>query len=272
MRHRSSPILITLGLVILAALAGGCTISRLWEPSREEVLQRILPSGVQIVIEQKEGRRVRSSSGVAIAAQPAGDHTACYIVTAGHTVSGLVGETQAYVVFDAHRGEPVKTPASVIAYRDNADIDLALLKAESDHCVPARTGGAGLLGEPVWVVGFPWGKHMTLTRGIVSQVTLDGDRRDRESAARLMVDAQVSYGSSGGGVFEARDGTLIGIVEGYSTARVTSQGANPPWYIEVPVPGQTFVTPVADLRRFLSHTSYAGLVGSANDRAGLRDP
>jgi len=261
MRHRSSPILITLGLVILAALAGGCTISRLWEPSREEVLQRILPSGVQIVIEQKEGRRVRSSSGVAIAAQPAGDHTACYIVTAGHTVSGLVGETQAYVVFDAHRGEPVKTPASVIAYRDNADIDLALLRVEASPCTAAPPGPPPLLGASVWVVGFPWGRHMTLSRGIVSQISVD-DGTDRETAARLMVDAAVSYGSSGGGVFEARDGALIGIVEGYSTARVSPQGANPSWYIDVPVPGQTFVTPLADVERFLSRTSHAGLVAA----------
>ena len=60
-----------------------------------------------------------------------------------------------------------------------------------------------------------------------------------------MVDASVSYGSSGGGVYQARGGALIGIVQGYSTARVTSQGADPPWYIDVPVPGQTFVTPLA---------------------------
>jgi len=46
-------------------------------------------------------------------------------------------------------------------------------------------------------------------------------------------------------VYQARGGALIGIVQGYSTARVTSQGADPPWYIDVPVPGQTFVTPLA---------------------------
>lgn len=42
-----------------------------------------------------------------------------------------------------------------------------------------------------------------------------------------MVDASVSYGASGGGVFDARTGGLIGLVEGYRTARVTSHGAEP---------------------------------------------
>ena len=78
---------------------------------------------------------------------------------------------------------------------------------------------------------------MTLTRGIVSQVGMDEDA-DRATASRLMVDAQVSYGSSGGGVFEAREGTLIGVVEGYRTAKVTSKGATPAWSIEVPFPAR----------------------------------
>ncbi len=260
-----------IALAIGAAFLGGCAFVRLWEPSREEVLQRILPSAVQIVIEQHEGRRVRTGSGVVLASQRAGHRLACFVLTAGHAVSGLIGQSEAYVVFGAHRGDVKKAPASVIAYRDAPDVDLALLRTESEDCVPARAGGPALLGEPVWVVGFPWGRHMTLTRGIVSQVGID-DGADRETASRLMVDAPVSYGSSGGGVFEAREGALIGIVEGYSTARVTSQGANPAWYIDVPVPGQTYVTPLADVKRFLAHTSYAGLVETASGRARLAGP
>ena len=65
---------------------------------------------------------------------------------------------------------------------------------------------------------------------------------------------------------------LIGIIEGYSTARVTSQGADPPWFIEVPVPGQTYVTPLTDARRFLSHTSYAELIQGEGGRARLAEP
>src|SRR5262249_23747621 len=67
------------------------------------------------------------------------------------------------------------------------------------------------------------------------------------------------------GVRRPKGSALIGIVEGYSTARVTPQGGgNSTWYIDVPVPGQTFVTPMSDVRRFLSESGYASLVdGSA---------
>src|SRR5262245_60945108 len=196
-------------LMLILALAGGCGGGRLWEPSREEVLERILPAAVQIVIEQREGRRVRTGSGVAVAARRAGNRTECFVVTAGHAVSGLVGQNEVYVVFGGHRGNVKKTRADILSYKDTPELDLALLRTESDRCVPARMGGTALLGEPVWVVGFPWGRHMTLTRGIVSQVGLD-DTTEREKAARLMVDAPVSYGSSGGGVFEESGGQVIG--------------------------------------------------------------
>ncbi|HXJ81378.1 MAG TPA: hypothetical protein VMS64_22205 [Candidatus Methylomirabilis sp.] len=58
-----------------------------------------------------------------------------------------------------------------------------------------------------------------------------------------------------------RTGALIGIVKGYGTARVASKGADPPWYIDVPVPGQTYVTAMSDVRRFLADAGYADLIG-----------
>jgi S1-C subfamily serine protease len=187
---------------------------------------------------------------------------ACFVLTAGHTVTGIAGQKGIYVAFGRYRGEVQKAPATVVVYRDTPDLDLALLSVEVTQCVAApRATGAPILGESVWVVGFPWGRHMTLASGIVSQISAD-DATDPETASQLMVDASVSYGSSGGGVYEARRGALIGVVRGYSTARVSAHGADPPWYIDVPVPGQTFVTPLSDVRRLLAETGYADLIGS----------
>jgi S1-C subfamily serine protease len=106
---------------------------------------------------------------------------------------------------------------------------------------------------------------MTLASSVVSQISATAGE-STDSAARLMVDASVSYGSSGGGVFEARDGKLIGLVEGYRTARLTSHGSGAEWYIDVPEPGQTFVTPLADIRRFLAETGHARLLESTGSR------
>jgi hypothetical protein len=78
-----------------------------------------------------------------------------------------------------------------------------------------------------------------------------------------MVDASVSYGSSGGGVYDAGSGGLIGLVEGYRTARVTSQGSESPWYIDVPMPGHTLVTPLEDIKRFLADTGHGDLIEGA---------
>jgi serine protease Do len=250
-------------VVAIAALAYGCAIARLGAPSREDVLASLVPSAVQIVVENPEGRRFRTGSGVIIAVRPAAsgstDGAHCFVLTSGHTVSGAAAQKAIYLLFGRQRGEGTKASAMVVAHRETADVDVALLRAESRDCVPARPAGAPRLGEPIWVLTFPWGRNMVLAGGIVSQVHGEG-AADRESASHFMVDAPVSYGSSGGGVYEARGGGLIGLVEGYRTARVTSQGSEPPWYIDVPMPGQTLVTPLADIQRFLADTGHADLI------------
>jgi len=251
----------------IVALGAGCVITPPREPSREDVLDRLLPSAVQIVLEHPEGRRFRTGSGVVIVSRPKGRRSECFVLTSGHTVAGAIGRKAIYLLFGRQRGAGTKESGSVVAHRESADLDVALLRAESDQCVPARPAAPTRLGDPIWVVAFPWGRNMLLARGIVSQVNEDG-AADSETAPRLMVDASVSYGASGGGVYDARDGGLIGLVEGYRTARVTSQGNEPPWYIDVPMPGQTLVTPLSDIRRFLAETGHAELILAMPDSAG----
>lgn len=231
------------------------------ERTRDEVLARILPSAVQIVLEQREGRRLRTGSGVAIGARAAGDHVECFVLTSGHVLAGLGGKAQAYVLIERERGVSTKLAAEVLDYEEPPGIDLALLRIRTDRCVSALTGSAASLGEPVWVVAFPWGREMTLASGIVSQATFG--ETDPDAGSQLMVDALVSYGTSGGGVFASRSGLLIGVVEGYRTARLTAGGGEAAWYVDVPVPGQTLVTPVADIRRFLERTGYPDLAPAA---------
>jgi S1-C subfamily serine protease len=251
-------------VVAIAALGYGCAFTQPGASSREDVLARLLPSAVQIVLENAEGRRFRTGSGVVIAARPIGSRPAdpvqCFVLTSGHTVTGAAAQKALYLVFGRQQGQGTKASAVVVAHRETAGLDVALLRAESRDCVPARLAGAPMLGEPIWVLAFPWGRSMVLAGGIVSQVRGD-DSLGLEPASHFMVDASVSYGSSGGGVYEARGGGLIGLVEGYRTARVTSQGSESPWYIDVPMPGHTLVTPLADIQRFLADTGHADLLG-----------
>lgn len=252
LRHATASVIV--GSVIASA---GCVTKPV--PSREEVLGKILPSAVQIVVEQREGRRIKSGSGVAIASRRTADGAACFVLTTGHTFSGLAGKTEIYAVFGRHLGTGRKARALLVASR-NDTIDLALLRAESDECATASLAPAPVLGEPIWVIGFPLGRHIMLSSGVVSQLALDSASDPATIAARLIVDAPVTYGVSGGGVFDARTGGLIGVVEGFSTARLTAQGATPSWYIDVPVPGQTLVTPLTDIKRFLGEFERADLL------------
>jgi serine protease Do len=243
----------------LLGLAAGCAVTPPAPPSREQVLQRILPATVQISLEQ-EGKRVRSGSGVVIAERSVGAGAECFVLTSGHTLAGLIETQQVYVLLDRHRGKGSRRLARVLARRDDRTFDLALLQIQTDDCVAAELGTSPGLGDTIWVVAFPWGREMTLVGGIVSQ--LNGEPADEpESGARLMVDASVSYGASGGGVFDATTGRLVGLVEGYRTARVSFKGDTSARYIDVPVPGETYVSPLGDIRRFLTDNGYADLAG-----------
>ena len=65
-----------------------------------------------------------------------------------------------------------------------------------------------------------------------------------------MVDTSVSYGASGGGVFDAASGTLVAIVESYRTAKVVHPDA-PGTTLEIPVAGETTVISSETILRFL---------------------
>ena len=245
--------------VIILAASSGCAISRLWEPSREQLLERILPSSIQIVLE-RDGQRFRSGSGVAIAARPSKGNTDCFVLTSEHTLSRRSGQDRTYILFGRDRGAGTKVPATVLAHRDDEEIDLALLRAQTNECSPAQFGRSPWLGTPIWVVAYPWGRNMTLVGGIVSQVNMD-QPADRDTAPRLIVDASVSYGSSGGGVYDGATGGLVGLVEGYRTARVSFQVDASQQHIDMPVPGETYVVPLAEIRRFLIEADRKDLLG-----------
>src|SRR5262249_45485385 len=96
-------------------------------PSREQVLQRIPPATVQVSLEQ-DGHRVRSGSGVVVAARSSGQDSECFVLTSGHTLAGFADPQQVFVLFDRHRGKKTKVRARLLAQRENAEVDLALLQ------------------------------------------------------------------------------------------------------------------------------------------------
>jgi S1-C subfamily serine protease len=140
----------------------------------------------------------------------------------------------------------------------SSESDLALLETEGVLLPPARLKETARLGDDVWVVAFPWGRRQTIVGGVVSQIGSEAGESLVEGPAR-MVDASVSYGASGGGVFDAATGELIGLVESYRTARVTPPGQTEQ-VIEIPVAGETTLISSVSILRFIERSGFARLI------------
>lgn len=225
-------------IVAAVVVAGGCASAAL--PDRGIVMRSITASTVQLRAERDGGGR-RAASGVVVAVD-AGRRRS-WIVTARHFLDPGARQ-RVFVSTVAARGRAL---ATVQALSDEAD--LALVEVEDLVLSAVAFKDTARLGDEVWLVAFPFGRRLTVASGIVSQIASDGGDVALEGPVR-MVDAQASYGSSGGGVFDAATGQLLGIVEGYRTARLTLP-TTPERTLDVPVPGETTVLSAPAIRRFL---------------------
>ncbi|PYN47055.1 MAG: hypothetical protein DMD95_05265 [Candidatus Rokuibacteriota bacterium] len=225
-----------LTLAALALTGAGC-VSASPAPDRSELIRRILASTVQLRSE-RDGSLRRAASGVVVAMHAGSRRT--WIVTARHFVDPSPPEH----IYVRLPGRMTVVPA-VVAFV-SPDRDLAIIEAELLDVAPARLKMEASLGDEILVVAFPWGQRFTVVRGIVSQVAT---LTDVTGPAR-MVSASVSYGSSGGGVFDAQSGELVGIVEGYRTAKVAIPEMKER-VLEVPVAGETTLIPAPAILRFL---------------------
>lgn len=244
----------------LTAMAAGAAIAT-WpaaEQTEEDVISRSLASSVQLFAEREGGVR-RTASGVTLTA---GRDGRSIIVTAAHLLTPQAVQT----VYVAPLGSGERVEARIIAI-DEAN-DIAVLEAG------AMTGTALLLktearlGDNVWVVSFPWGGRGTVVGGAVSQIRAGNEAGFPVAGPVGLIDAAVSYGTSGGGVFDARSGKLVGIVRSYRTAKLSLPGT-PAQSLELPIAGETTVVPVTQilclLRQIESPEDAAGLVGFLAD-------
>jgi S1-C subfamily serine protease len=149
----------------------------------------------------------------------------------------------------------------VVEATDDAS-DLALVRVDDVRLPAARIGDAtGVrLADDVVVIGAPFGRGLSVSSGIVSQLVTRQPDGGPAREPLLKVDAPVGYGSSGGGVFQVRTGRLLGVVEGYRTATVSLKLAGAPYSFQVPMPGETFVVHAAEIRRFLADRGYSRLL------------
>lgn len=142
--------------------------------------------------------------------------------------SGVIVSSDGYILTCNH---VVEGAESIIVYLNNGDTyqasligldnitDLAVIKIEDTDLPYARLGDSSTLriGESVFAVGNALGElSNTYTSGSISGldriIEIDG-----RSMTLMQTDAAINQGNSGGGLFRASDGTLIGIVNAKSS-------------------------------------------------------
>lgn len=230
----------------------------------DAVIARSLASSVQLFTEREGGAR-RSASGVVLSTAADGS---TIILTAGHLLAPAVPQT----VYVSLPGREARTEATILAL--DVEADVALLEVRDIPATPVEIQTSAHLGDDVWVVSFPWGQRGTVVSGRVSQVRGTGPNSFPVEGPVGLIDAAVSYGTSGGGVFDADSGRLVGIVRGYRTAKLTIPGT-PAQALEFPIAGETTVVPVSEILCTLEENAPAardGLMAALATPAGQSCP
>ena len=195
---------------ITSASASGSSLTT------EQVADLVSPSVVVITTEQVVysqwswygQSQVESGAGSGVVISSDG-----YILTCAHVVSGASNITVTIGDTDY--------PATVVGEDDTSDV--AVLKIDATDLTPATVGNSDSLavGESVLAVGNPLGElGGTVTSGIVSalnrSVTIQGTS-STNTMSLIQMDASVSPGNSGGGLFNM-NGELIGLVNAKSSS------------------------------------------------------
>ena len=180
-----------------AAIASGC-LTGSTPADRSEVIRQILPTTVQLRCERDANDR-RAASGVVVG-RDSGTRRA-WVVTTRHFLEPL----KAQKVYVKAAGDQARVAATLVKVSDQAD--LALLEVQGFDAPPARLKETVQIGDEVWVVAYPWGRRMTLSNGVVSQVThADGDAGGAASprAAEAVGDDNTEHDAVTGGKLAAQ--------------------------------------------------------------------
>ena len=200
------PMVRILSVLVLAALAclSHASVARMMEVGDAEIVRQASAAVVNIgewkvraaTQPGQPPRRVKAyASGFII--DPSG-----LVVTNKHVVDGAIAM---HVIFA--NGD--RAPARLLAAA--AMLDVAVLKIETDHSLPALKWADSdklQVGDPVLTIGNPLGLGMSASAGIVS--ALNRNLQDTPFDSYIQTDAAINYGNSGGPLID-RDGDAVGM-------------------------------------------------------------
>jgi hypothetical protein len=151
-----------------------------------------------------------------------------YVITNDHVVAGpgaarMAPRTQVSLVFWSGTKREKTVPAEVLATDPSRDLAVLKVTELPDLAAPLDITTHVELTETmtVWILGFPFGKMLSATRGnpalTIGKGTISSIRNDENDEAKVIqIDGDLNPGNSGGPVVDSA-GRLIGI----SVAKIT---------------------------------------------------
>lgn len=258
-------------------------------PGREacappDPMPRVIAQSLRVLV--FDGDEVtRSGSGVLLSSAPFEDAGARAGSREGGSRWRNVLVTNAHVVAPARAEENLRyrvilesaTPgdqgagfeAKLIALGEVPAMDLALLAFEGPALTPATLADPEELrvGAGLFAIAAPYGREISASAGILSRIDYERGEDRRVRACQLKTDASIGYGASGGGLFSRESGHLVGIIEGYRTAKLTFPVEGTLYAFDIPMPGETFAAPVEKLIRFVRESGFGAIFEGATDEA-----
>ena len=237
-------------LVLTAAMgfAGGYVGSQM--NGSKVVIQQVAPSGSSSSSGSDSSITSASASGSSLTTEQVADlvSPSVVVITTEQVVysqwswygqnqvesgagSGVIISSDGYILTCAHVVDGASTITVTIGDKDytatlvgeDTTSDIAVIKIDADGLTPATVGNSDSLkvGQSVMAVGNPLGElGGTVTGGMISalnrSVTIQGTN-STNTMSLIQMDASVSPGNSGGGLFNM-NGELVGIVNAKSSS------------------------------------------------------
>lgn len=178
--------------------------------------------------------------------------TSSHVITnAGDEIRGTAptAASHVYVEFADHD----RVSARIVGWDIFDDVGVVQVDPKAHALLPVPLGrsSAVRVGEPVAVIGSPFGNENSLEVGVVSGIrrSIDSLTSSFRLSDAIQVDAPITHGNSGGPVFDA-DGRVIGIA-----AQIRTDTGQPE--------GVGFAVPIDSARRSLVQLLTTGKVAYA---------
>jgi serine protease Do len=201
-------------MAVTACLAGMPARAEDVGANRSELIRSLLPTVVNVSVQKDEPAPTPPSVN-ATAPQPNSGGAIKSYVGSGFVIdpSGLI-VTNYHVVENAFEitvmlSDGTRLPGKLMSA--SRLVDLALLKVDADHPLPAAHWGDSdrlQVGDQVFAAGNPFGIGLSISAGIVSG--LNRDIQDSPYDDFIQTDATINHGNSGGPLFDMQ-GNVVGV-------------------------------------------------------------